>query len=242
MEAARTSETSVVNYFTRQYIPEDNSELVLCCLNDSLFSSYGNDFQRTLLAFVGNKATDSTCYGDVLWETDECSLHLLQAARTPFYLLCVMRIACPLCARFLGNWAATDTCSGLRFGRANTCCSDTTCSAACPSVRLCVYPHVFIHSGACFYRNPTVPNHTSLFIIQNYYYYKKYCIQQLHAFVTQMKSQYIRRLLKRIYFIPFLGLPPPPVWLPSLFPFPFYHYFTYFLLQVYIQWDFLKVY
>jgi hypothetical protein len=28
-EAARTSETSVDNYFTRQYIPEDNSELQL---------------------------------------------------------------------------------------------------------------------------------------------------------------------------------------------------------------------
>jgi hypothetical protein len=27
MEAARTSETSDDNYFTRQYIPEDNSEL-----------------------------------------------------------------------------------------------------------------------------------------------------------------------------------------------------------------------
>jgi hypothetical protein len=27
MEAARTSETSVDNYFTRQYIPEDNSEV-----------------------------------------------------------------------------------------------------------------------------------------------------------------------------------------------------------------------
>jgi hypothetical protein len=27
MEAARTSETSVDNYFTRQYIPEDYSEL-----------------------------------------------------------------------------------------------------------------------------------------------------------------------------------------------------------------------
>jgi hypothetical protein len=26
MEAARTSDTSVDNYFTRQYIPEDNSE------------------------------------------------------------------------------------------------------------------------------------------------------------------------------------------------------------------------
>jgi hypothetical protein len=27
METARTSETSADNYFTRQYIPEDNSEL-----------------------------------------------------------------------------------------------------------------------------------------------------------------------------------------------------------------------
>jgi hypothetical protein len=27
MEAARTSETPVENYFTRQYIPEDKSEL-----------------------------------------------------------------------------------------------------------------------------------------------------------------------------------------------------------------------
>jgi hypothetical protein len=27
IEAARTSETSVDNHFTRQYIPEDNSEL-----------------------------------------------------------------------------------------------------------------------------------------------------------------------------------------------------------------------
>jgi hypothetical protein len=27
MEVARTSETSVANYFTRQYSPEDNSEL-----------------------------------------------------------------------------------------------------------------------------------------------------------------------------------------------------------------------
>jgi len=29
MEAVRTSETSVDNYFTRQYIPEDNSELTV---------------------------------------------------------------------------------------------------------------------------------------------------------------------------------------------------------------------
>jgi hypothetical protein len=29
MEAVRTSETSLENYFTRQYIPEDNSELLI---------------------------------------------------------------------------------------------------------------------------------------------------------------------------------------------------------------------
>jgi hypothetical protein len=38
MEAVRTSETSVANHFTRQYIPEDNSEhyqrwLSLICKN-----------------------------------------------------------------------------------------------------------------------------------------------------------------------------------------------------------------
>jgi hypothetical protein len=32
MEAVRTSETSVDNYFTRQYIPEDNSEQVISWL------------------------------------------------------------------------------------------------------------------------------------------------------------------------------------------------------------------
>jgi hypothetical protein len=32
MEAARTSETSVDNYFTRQYIPEDKSELFFFAL------------------------------------------------------------------------------------------------------------------------------------------------------------------------------------------------------------------
>jgi hypothetical protein len=34
MEAVRTSETSVDNYFTRQYIPEDNSELHTRCLEN----------------------------------------------------------------------------------------------------------------------------------------------------------------------------------------------------------------
>jgi hypothetical protein len=40
MEAARTSETSVDNYFTRQYFPEDNCELYKMLLNNRrLFSS-----------------------------------------------------------------------------------------------------------------------------------------------------------------------------------------------------------
>jgi hypothetical protein len=33
MEAVRTSETSVDNYFTRQYIPEDNSEQLITYCN-----------------------------------------------------------------------------------------------------------------------------------------------------------------------------------------------------------------
>jgi hypothetical protein len=32
MEAVRTSETSVDNHFTRQYIPEDNSEQSIFCV------------------------------------------------------------------------------------------------------------------------------------------------------------------------------------------------------------------
>jgi hypothetical protein len=40
MEAARTSETSVDSYFTRQYFPEDKSELhTRCCEN---FKSHVN--------------------------------------------------------------------------------------------------------------------------------------------------------------------------------------------------------
>jgi len=39
MEAARTSETSVDNYFTRQYIPEDKSELQLSFMMTVIFSS-----------------------------------------------------------------------------------------------------------------------------------------------------------------------------------------------------------
>jgi hypothetical protein len=36
MEAVRTSETSVDNHFTRQYIPEDNSEQIPDLLEISL--------------------------------------------------------------------------------------------------------------------------------------------------------------------------------------------------------------
>jgi hypothetical protein len=40
MEAARTSETSVDNYFTRQYIPEDKSELHVADLIDNFIFLY----------------------------------------------------------------------------------------------------------------------------------------------------------------------------------------------------------
>jgi hypothetical protein len=40
MEASRTSETSVGNYFTRQYIPEDKSELERSDSRDSVLISF----------------------------------------------------------------------------------------------------------------------------------------------------------------------------------------------------------
>jgi hypothetical protein len=40
MEAARTSETSVDNYFTRQYIPEDKSEHLLDRLSRKRYSDH----------------------------------------------------------------------------------------------------------------------------------------------------------------------------------------------------------
>jgi hypothetical protein len=41
MEAVRTSETSVDHYFTRQYIPEDNSERFKnCFLSSLMFQSF----------------------------------------------------------------------------------------------------------------------------------------------------------------------------------------------------------
>jgi hypothetical protein len=43
MEEARTSETSVDNYFTRQYIPEDKSEIHSCSSHDVwIFPAYKN--------------------------------------------------------------------------------------------------------------------------------------------------------------------------------------------------------
>jgi hypothetical protein len=51
MEAVRTSETSVDNYFTRQYIPEDNSEY-LCASN--LFRSFSLLLIEINFALVSN--------------------------------------------------------------------------------------------------------------------------------------------------------------------------------------------
>jgi hypothetical protein len=44
MEAVRTSETSVDNHFTRQYIPEDNSEHQVLTLHNiqMVYSMYSN--------------------------------------------------------------------------------------------------------------------------------------------------------------------------------------------------------
>jgi hypothetical protein len=47
MEAVRTSETSVDNHFTRQYIPEDNSEHLLGACEIS--SSHGGEYDQNCL-------------------------------------------------------------------------------------------------------------------------------------------------------------------------------------------------
>jgi hypothetical protein len=46
MEAARTSETSVDNHFTRQYNPEDSSERQCKCLQQMLKPHIGMLFSR----------------------------------------------------------------------------------------------------------------------------------------------------------------------------------------------------
>jgi hypothetical protein len=43
MEAARTSETSVDNHFTRQYNPEDSSEQVIQCLYNESDEDIGTE-------------------------------------------------------------------------------------------------------------------------------------------------------------------------------------------------------
>jgi hypothetical protein len=52
MEAARTSETLVDNYFTRQYIPEDNSELHTRC-HENMKSHLMNDGYQKHNPFYG---------------------------------------------------------------------------------------------------------------------------------------------------------------------------------------------
>jgi hypothetical protein len=58
MEAVRTSETSVDNHFTRQYIPEDNSERDLI----SLHFSFGKEswLKVASAGAEGCKATSTT--------------------------------------------------------------------------------------------------------------------------------------------------------------------------------------
>jgi hypothetical protein len=46
MEAVRTSETSVDNNFTRQYIPEDSSEQVPVCFSEKSASTYKSEWRH----------------------------------------------------------------------------------------------------------------------------------------------------------------------------------------------------
>jgi hypothetical protein len=57
MEAVRTSETSVNNHFTQQYIPEDNSEHGICVADPESILCYqtrkqGLGFRKTAIAFT----------------------------------------------------------------------------------------------------------------------------------------------------------------------------------------------
>jgi hypothetical protein len=73
MEAARTSETSVDNYFTRQYIPEDNSELknlniLLFYLHGFRLSNcvyFGGSFMKIFVHVYLILLTDSTYQRDI---------------------------------------------------------------------------------------------------------------------------------------------------------------------------------
>jgi hypothetical protein len=47
MEATRTSETLDDNYFTRQYIPEDNSELQVWCVLSEVRTEFLNNIQTS---------------------------------------------------------------------------------------------------------------------------------------------------------------------------------------------------
>jgi hypothetical protein len=61
MEAVRTSETSVDKYFTRQYIPEDNSELHTR-LSDNLKSHRVASVNFVALNIQSNGVNAQPCY------------------------------------------------------------------------------------------------------------------------------------------------------------------------------------
>jgi hypothetical protein len=56
MEAVRTSETSVDNHFTRQYIPEDNSGHFNACCPSRLFLTYTPALQTKHKCLLTNSA------------------------------------------------------------------------------------------------------------------------------------------------------------------------------------------
>jgi hypothetical protein len=56
MEAARTSETSIDNYFTRQYIPEDKSELHIR-LRETLKSHILSGYYHKVVLYKAIQAT-----------------------------------------------------------------------------------------------------------------------------------------------------------------------------------------
>jgi hypothetical protein len=80
MEAARTSETSVDNYFTRQYIPEDKSELYIFAWSLALWFN-----ARVFKLFFRRVTFQSPLLGEyedgILRPDDGGSTHLLNVGQ-----------------------------------------------------------------------------------------------------------------------------------------------------------------
>jgi hypothetical protein len=101
MEAARTSETSVDNYFTWQYIPEDNSELKTILLRPVSFMSIlmlssnlrlgANHRMESNLIYRRNSLSAGPEVADTA-NTD--TWHLTRSSKSSTLLYCIGNVRC----------------------------------------------------------------------------------------------------------------------------------------------------